>query len=83
MGGQAIFCHWWPEEVYTAGQPKRNDKINLKKRKNKQQAYIMEPAKEAEDDKEATDKDSDSTVPPIDKGEEPKAAEGKNEENKN
>ena len=44
---------------------------------------VEEPAKEAEDDKEATDKDSDSTEAPKDKGEEPKAAEGNSEENKN
>ena len=42
---------------------------------------VEEPAKEAEDDKEVTDKDS--TEAPKDKGEEPKAAEGNNEENKN
>ncbi len=42
---------------------------------------VEEPAKEAVDDKEVTDKDS--TEAPKDKGEEPKAAEGNNEENKN
>ena len=44
---------------------------------------VEEPAKEVEDDKAATDKDSDSTEATKDKGEEPKAAEGNSEENKN
>ena len=34
---------------------------------------VEEPAKEAEDDKEATDKESDSTEATKDKGEESKA----------
>ena len=43
---------------------------------------VEEPAKEAEDDKEATDKESDSTEATNDKSEEPKSAEGNSEENK-
>ena len=44
---------------------------------------VEESAKAAEDDTEATDKESDSAVAPKDKGEEPKASEGNSEENKN
>ena len=44
---------------------------------------VEEPAKEVEDDKEATNKDSDSPEATKEKGEESKPAEGNSEENKN